>query len=524
MIGKSKTKLFVQSLFEESELSESDKILHNKFFNNLTFKKLYIKHLYRISKPAYLDSFFRTVKNEMLEKEKIIYNELPFYSYPKRFLYENQKTIKDFFNQPDSLISANLIANNNNISLKFNNKSLLPIKINYIVMNDSIISKPINDNIILSNNSINNVSNTIVFDSLHDENIIIKNVTLYYNIIGLDDNILKHRITKINDSLISFNPSTMSKSFLDLDSITIDSINNIITIKKGDYKLDRLYSIPKGYKVNFEAGTNIDLIETGGLISYSKLNFKGTSELPIVFTSSSLSNSGISLINIGETSSFNYVNIDNLSNFSSDDWNLTGSLTFYKSDVIFNNCKISNNISGDDLLNIFKSNFEIYNSEFFNSFADALDADFCKGKIVNTSFYNSGNDAIDISGTNLFLENILIDKSLDKALSAGENSKITGSNIKVINSEIAICSKDLSQIDITNSLLENNRVALTCFQKKSKFGPGLLKISNGIIKNNSIDYLIELNSICLVNGIKILPNEGNLKDQFYGIKYGKSSK
>lgn len=523
--GRYKTKIFAKSLSDESQLSFTDKELHKKIFSSPTFQKLYFKNLNRISNKSYLDSFFKIVKSKMYEKEKLIYRESPFYSYPKRFLYENQKIIKDFLNPNDQLLFANLLLNYNDTSLEFTNTSSLPLRLNYILINDSIVSKPISNNNIINPNYLNyNKSQVINFDFSNSENTTINNVTFFYNILGLENNNFNHRLSKINDVPIYFNPTTMSKSLLDLDFIINDSLNNVITLRKGKYILDKVFSIPSNYTVNFEAGVYLDLIKEGGLISHSKLNFNGTKTNPIVITSSDLSNSGVSVINAEDISNFNYVEIENLSNFSSNDWNLTGSLTFYNSDVIFNNCKISRNLSGDDLLNIFNSNFEIINSEFNNSFADALDADFCTGKIVNTSFVNSGNDAIDISGSKLQIENILVDKSLDKALSAGENSIINGDNVKIINSEIAICSKDLSEINITNYYLENNVIGVTAFQKKSKFGPGYLKLFNGTSKDNSIDYIIESNSICIVDKIKIIPNDKNVKDIFYGIKYGKSSK
>ena len=520
--GKDKTKIFIKSLFENSELSEADKKFHKKIFKSLTFQKIYLKSLDRISNKSYLDSFFKSIKKEMYEKEKIIYNKTPFYSYPKRFLYENQKIIQKFLNPTDQLVLGDLFISNNKLSLKFTNKSFFPVKINYIIINDSIISRPLSNEYIVASSY--GESHIVDFDFLNDGKTIIENVNFYYNILGLDSDILNHKVSKINDEPLSFNPTTMSNSFLDLDFIIINPLKKEITIPKGLYELDMTFSIPDGYVVNIEAGVNINLIKTGGLISYSKLNLKGTKNSPIIITSSDLSNTGIVIINTEETSNFNYVEISNLSNFSSSDWNLTGSLTFYNSDVIFNNCKISNNNSGDDLLNIVKSNFEILNSEFNNSFADALDADFCNGKIINTSFNNSGNDAIDISGSNLFVKNIIINNSLDKALSAGEKSIINGNTVKIINSEIAICSKDLSEINITDYYLKNNRIGLAAFQKKSKFGPGFLKLSNGISEGNSIDYLIELNSFCMVDDIIVSSNDKNIKDLFYGIKYGKSSK
>ena len=522
LIGRQKTSLFIKALYEGSELSDNDKKFHKKLFKSLVFQKLYIKNLERISAPSYLDSFFNLVEVEMSEKERIIYKETPVYSYPKRFLYENQRIINAFLHPIDQMVSGDLWTNDTKWPSKFINHSFLPIRINYILINDSIIHRPVKDEFIMP--SFRNSYCLKDWPISINKDLIISNLSFCCSVIGLENSIMCYQFSKVNDTSLAFNPTTMSRSFLELSGITVDTINNDIRVLRGSYILNDTYFIPSAYNVNIEAGVNLEFGKSGGLISQSEVHLNGTKASPIVITSSDLSNTGITVINAEGTSTFSYVEISNLSNYSSDDWNLTGSITFYNSDVVMDNCVISSNSSGDDLLNIFRSYFEINNCRFNNSFADALDADFCDGKIINTTFLNSGNDAIDISGSSLFIENVLIDKCLDKALSAGERSIIKGTNIKILNSEIAVCSKDLSGITLTNYYLENNKIGLTAFQKKSKFGPGSLKFSDGVIKGSSVKFLIESNSVCIVNDIEMYSNEENVKDLFYGVKYGKSSR
>jgi len=519
LIGREKTNLFIKALYEDSELSENDKKFHKKLFESIIFQRLYIKNLERVSSPSYLDSFFKSVELEMSEKERIIYKETPVYSYPKRFLYENQKIINSFLHPIDQMVSGDIWTDDTTWSSKFINHSFLPIRINYLLINDSIIQRPAKDEFIMPS-----FRNSLKKWPVSIDKGLISNLSFCCSVIGLENSVTCYQFSKVNDASPASNPTTMSRSIFGLDGITVDTINNDIRIHKGSYVWNETYLIPSDYNVNVEAGTNLEFGRTGGLISRSEVHLNGTKASPIVITSSDVSNTGIAIINAEGTSTFSYVEFSKLSNYSSNDWNLTGSITFYNSDIVMNNCVISSNRSGDDLLNIVRSYFEINNCRFNNSYADALDADFCDGKIKNTTFLNSGNDAIDISGSTLFIEDVVIDKCLDKALSAGERSIIRGTNIEILNSEIAVCSKDLSDITLANYYLENNRIGLTAFQKKSKFGPGLLKLSNGDIMGSSVRFLIESNSVCLVDDIEIYSNEDNVKDLFYGVKYGKSSR
>jgi len=185
--------------------------------------------------------------------------------------------------------------------------------------------------------------------------------------------------------------------------------------------------------------------------------------------------------------------------------------------------ELNRKVIGYDL-NIVRSEFDINNTLFSDIRADAFDSDFCTGNIFNSSFINCGNDAIDISGTNLKVDNVTMDNIGDKGLSSGEKSKIIASNMEISNSEIAVCSKDLSHITISSINLQNNKIGFTAFQKKSEFGPGIIKGADVVLKDISIPYLIETNSYCSINGKDIESTKDNVKDILYGNEYGKSSK
>ena len=513
--GQDKTHVFLKALNEDSDLTVPDKTFHKLLFRSEKLKKIYLEKLNQYSKTSYLDLFFDSINDKMYEKEKLIYKDNPFYSYPKRFLYENQKIIQQFLSPTNVTVFAEILKEKDAISLNVSNNLNLPIEVISIKLNKK--QNSIKNGIVFSNKVSKIILNQV------DDNFDFNEIMVEFKILG-GTKIYQKFVTKFNQKFVSFNPSTMSESFFEAGFLKFDSKKNFHKIISGNYIIDKTYIIDEGLNIVFEEGVNIDFINGGGLISYSAIDLNGTDRNPIIIGSSDSLNTGLTFLNTTKTSNFKNVIISNLSNHNSDNYNLTGGLTFYQSDVIFNQCTISDNLSGDDLLNIFRSKFKIIQSNFVNSLSDALYADFCEGIIIDSNFLNSGNDAIDISGTNLEISNLYINKAQDKALSAGENSIIKGSDINILNSEIGICSKDLSTINISNFVLKNNKIGITAFQKKSKFGPGYLNLSKGIVKENEVDYLIEKNSIAYLNNNFLVPNDGNLKDQFYGVKYGKSSK
>ncbi|MFT6048914.1 MAG: hypothetical protein ACI9KI_000642 [Patiriisocius sp.] len=142
----------------------------------------------------------------------------------------------------------------------------------------------------------------------------------------------------------------------------------------------------------------------------------------------------------------------------------------------------------------------------------------------NCQFYNSGNDGVDVSGSQLILENVLIQNPSDKGISAGEASTMSGNNITVENGEIGIVSKDFSTISFTDVTLNNTRLGFSAFQKKPEYGTASITINRISQLNNETNYLIERESRLIIDDILMPTVSNKVIDQMYGNEYGKSSK
>jgi len=311
------------------------------------------------------------------------------------------------------------------------------------------------------------------------------------------------------------------------DFLTVDEVNRIIRIKVGTHKLDNDLIIPKGYQVYAIGGTELDLTNNANILSYSPLQWIGNEKSLISCYSSDSTAQGITVINTKEESHLDYVNFNNLANPMKSGWNLTSAITFYESPVEIDHCLFENNRRGDDYLNIVRCTFSIDHTLFLNCHADAFDGDFTQGTIRNSRFINSGNDAIDVSGSNLDLQNILIDGTGDKGVSAGEESTLNLHDIRINNAEIAVTSKDYSTILIEDIEIKDSQIAYTAFQKKSEFGPGRIEVlGNSLISGRTeIPYLIEDKSTMRMadKPVRSSVDVKRVKQILYGVKYGKSS-
>ncbi len=312
-------------------------------------------------------------------------------------------------------------------------------------------------------------------------------------------------------------------NYNNLPFASMDTLNKTILLKSGSFTASETIKFPAGYTIHIEPGFSLDLKSNASFISKSRIIAKGTKDNPIRFTSKDSTGGGLFITDVSQESILNYCVFSNLSNPNNELWEVSGAVNFHESDVLITNSQFRDNRC-EDGLNIIRSDFSMQDSQFYNTFSDSFDGDFVTGTIKNCQFYNSGNDSIDVSGSILVLENVLIDNPSDKGVSAGEASTLTGSNITVENGEIGIVSKDLSEINFKNVTLNNTRLGFSAFQKKSEYGTASIVIEDISQLNNETDYLIELRSSLVIDGVKMPTVSNKVIDQMYGNEYGKSTK
>ena len=140
----------------------------------------------------------------------------------------------------------------------------------------------------------------------------------------------------------------------------------------------------------------------------------------------------------------------------------------------------------------------------------------------NCSFTNCGNDGVDISGGRLEISESEFLNIKDKAISAGEESKLKASNCMIQNSSMGIISKDLSFVESIENKLLDCEIGYCAFQK-GEFGPAEILSTSDEITNCLLNNLIEYNSNLTFDGEKIRVFQNNVIDYLYGKKYGKAT-
>jgi len=507
--------------------------LYHKGRNDLVYMEEYAKALTKISDNDY----YKHVKHYpgLDELTDLIKSEYKDYTFPEAVLNTNKSLIQKFLSPNKSINVFFENITDTHLELSVENYGKLPAEIygvkqaggRYFATADNRIICPVGKtkfslNLKKGYNQIftNVKKKKVGFEAKKD----IPKALVAYSILGNSD--MKESEIKtwsqkydVDLALPSYKNDGTLKDF---DWLQIDKKNKTITVPKGEYTITGRLIIPPAYQLIIEAGTTINLKENAAsIISYSPFRFIGTASQPINFYCETYTGEGIILMNAQDTSYIEHCHFDNLSGPKRYAWQMSGAVSFYQSPVIIKHSSFKNNRC-EDALNVIRGYAELDDVVFENIKSDAFDGDFMRGSIKNCMFGTLGNDAIDVSGSEITIENTNIYNAGDKGLSAGEDTRMTATNVLVKDCEIAIASKDKSVLNLSQSVLKNNKLNFTAFQKKPEYGPAMIIANTVKTEAEETNYLIENASSLLLNGQE-MPTTDGVKDKMYGVEFGKKS-
>lgn len=498
---------------------------HVSLFSDIVFYERYVEELERVSQKSYIDDMFIELDEELQSNLNIIHRDVPAYEFSKDMYYNNQNYIRNVLN-PSKGLNAYFFnsTKNETVILELGNIQSMPIEILGISYKQSSIFEP--------KEKTNILHGMIPSEPVQYEKIefvlpegftwsdqYISDLKLEYKLLGHSRlrNETVYPWPHLSKDFLTNNFIRQSPNINDFDFLVVDDSTNSITVKSGNWELNRSLIIPAGYTVRWwgDEVTKIDLKNNATILSYSPIRFVGDEDHPIIITSSDSSGQGIVVMNADEMSILDNVIISNLSAPSQNGWQLTGAITFYESPSRIDSCYISENKAGDDMINIIRSEFEITNSLFKNSLSDTLDVDFGTGTISGSSFINSGNDALDFSGSYVLIIDSYINGTGDKGVSGGEASHINIDQMLLENCNIAIASKDQSVVNVKNINILSSDIGLTSYQKKSEFGPSEIVATLIDMNNVTIPYFIEINSRLLIDNKEIIGTHQDVYGKLY---------
>jgi len=277
-----------------------------------------------------------------------------------------------------------------------------------------------------------------------------------------------------------------------------------VTVKAGEWKIERVIRLPEGVSLDIPAGTTLRFQHGAGIIAKGPVNVHGTEAEPVVFRAAEEWWSGIAVLNAKQTSSWRHVFIENVAGWNQAGWNPTGAISFYQSPAVIENCHFENT-TAEDMLNLVRARYRLQGITVRNTASDALDADFAELALRESSFFNIGGDGVDLSGTLATGSGLQFQSVADKAISVGEKSTADFKGLSIRDVGTGVASKDKSETLIADVELSNVRhAAFMAYVKKPEYGAATLEARNILeVSRRKIVGLAQIGSTIKIDGEEI---------------------
>lgn len=525
------------SAFEMNRSGSAEFLMLKQVFKSKVFLDKYLYYLEQYTDPLFLQGFIDSQMEDVKRFEKLIKEEFSSYQFNPEFILHNAEVIRPQLSKLRDNIAAGIYQKSPlNLEDLNGDTTYLPRIIPFFV--NAYYSE---EKIGLASIKVENFyGKEIEILGLADETY--KMLYLFespFNVSAYQGNVkdttidyrytstarqLAYRVLGHEEILFSelslFRKNTNLSPYQELlRSFNIENCDLFehrgdSLIVSGVHELTSKVLVPKGKIVVFEAGTQVNILNEGTIISHSPIYMLGTAEQAIKIYSSDTTANAFTVLQADQRSVLNHVVFEDLNTLEYDGWNLTGSVNFYESDVDISNCSFLKNHC-EDALNIVRSDFHVTQSKFEDIYADAFDSDFCTGLLDYSSFDRIGNDAIDFSTSQIHIENCEIFNIQDKGISGGEGSTLWVKNTNIVNCNIGAASKDLSHVSLENVNIENCYYGLVALRKKPEYGAAVLESKKLKLVDCRIKYLIEKNSVLNYNGRKIDGVREKVADLFY---------
>ena len=469
-------------------------MFHDQLASDTRFTSAYYKWLSEFAKNSVIDKWESDYHDEVARYETLIQAEYPHYQFSWDTVRRNQEFVREQLNRKPKPIANALMRGSYHFILAAN-YSPIPITCRSVRIGEQVME------IVPTTLPGRNPGDIIQFFEIEIPGSTAvggSSCELLYSTATGGEGMVDLIFGEDPKSLLPRNSGYHATSLADLKYIEVDTASKIATIRQGQWTIDRPLVLPAGYELHCQGNTTITMANNSRIETRGAVRFIGAAESPIVITTDK-GNWAHILIKDGQRDSIlDHVHISNLSHTPALGTNITGAVTFYNSPVIISNCSF-NHMQAEDSLNLIRSTVTVSDSRFQNAMSDALDIDFCTGRLTNLTFNTSGNDAIDLSGSSIEIDTAIINDAGDKAISCGEASILRATKLQIADCEVGVTSKDSSDVIVTDSNIQNTGIGLMAFRKKPEFGPGDLAASQTNIRGAKHRYLLEAGSSIMIN-------------------------
>ncbi len=255
-----------------------------------------------------------------------------------------------------------------------------------------------------------------------------------------------------------------------------DAKSEELLVLPGEWQLEDDLILP-AVPTCFMPGVTLKMKHGAVILARARLDLAGTENAPVRLLPQAEDWGGLILSGADSLSSWSHLLVQATTGVARPGWDLSGGVTVYESPVAISDCRFEGH-RGEDALHLVRCDFSMKNSVIGDCHSDALDGDFVRGTVLDCSFHDVGGDALDLSGSVLDVRRFEAVRISDKAISAGEETNLRASELRVENASIGAASKDLSRVILQDGEFRNTKIGLAAYVKKPVYGPASLEATH----------------------------------------------
>ncbi len=268
--------------------------------------------------------------------------------------------------------------------------------------------------------------------------------------------------------------------------------SDTLVLPAGSYLLARTLVVPPGFRLELAAGVTLRISPDVSIVAFRGVTARGTQLDPIEIRSADPNRAWgvMGIARAPERSTLEFVTISGGSKRNFAGVEFDGQLSFNASDFVINDSEISGSRAGDGL-SAKRSSFTIRNTRFAHNANDGVESEWSQGTLAGSAFVSNGDDGLDVANSQLRVSDCDFGGMNDKAISADARSTVTVTGTRLVNSEVAIASKNGSRVDVRESVFRNNRLGFAVYRDKPLFDGGHGAVAGGVFEDNDRDFSVE---------------------------------
>ncbi|MBK8497402.1 MAG: hypothetical protein IPL52_00965 [Flavobacteriales bacterium] len=466
---------------------EAAQDLHDQYFNDEQVFRAYVKHLERVSRKSWLDSTFAAMKPALDSASATLYREFPYKELDRGIYYRNQKVIRKLLNGPKPFHAYLGDLAKDTVRITIVPIEGLPMEVHALLLPDGTRAVPVGNAIVPCRRP-GKLGEPFEIRFAVNGEVKRDGLKLGCSVLGASTQreveVFPHTFSVSADQDRLLRDRTPNAK--EFDFLVVDELAKTITIKPGAWKLDRTMVLPSGYRCMAVSPLKLDIVAGAEMISYSRLQWSGSPDMPIIIHSSDSSSHGVHVIDAEGRSQLHRVVFSDLTRYKYDQ-ERSGDVSFHRSAVSFKQCVFAG--TGATLLDVSVCAVDLDACRFDHG-SDQFESHFAQVTMNDATFELAHDDAISIEGGSAALNKVFIGGGKGIGVKGTKGAHVTATDLHIDRMGKGLEGRQGARMQVSTMDAQEVPVIADAQKREMRYGPVAIELKG--LKADATDASYEV--------------------------------